>query len=72
MEAAIEELLHVEKQMRVAEDVAGAKKAAIDILKLCFEARAWSMLNEQIVLLVKRRGQLKQVFRLFQFLHSRN
>ncbi|KAG7034412.1 26S proteasome non-ATPase regulatory subunit 12-like A, partial [Cucurbita argyrosperma subsp. argyrosperma] len=57
----LEELLHVEKQMRVAEDVAGAKKAAIDILKLCFEARAWSMLNEQIVLLVKRRGQLKQV-----------
>ncbi|XP_022133276.1 26S proteasome non-ATPase regulatory subunit 12 homolog B-like [Momordica charantia] len=60
LEAAIEELLLVEKQMRVAGDVAGTKKAAIDILKLCFEARAWSTFNDQIVLLVKRRGQLKQ------------
>ncbi|KAG2711678.1 hypothetical protein I3760_04G088000 [Carya illinoinensis] len=60
LEAAIEQLLNVEKQMRLAGDVAGTKKAVTDILQLCFEARAWKTLNDQIVLLSKRRGQLKQ------------
>ncbi|KAJ7956942.1 26S proteasome non-ATPase regulatory subunit 12 [Quillaja saponaria] len=60
LDAAIEQLLNVEKQMRLAGDVNGTKKAATDILKLCFEARAWKTLNDQIVLLSKRRGQLKQ------------
>ncbi|TMW90405.1 hypothetical protein EJD97_015724 [Solanum chilense] len=60
LEAKIEMLLNVEKQMRQAGDVAGTRKSAIDILQLCFEARAWTTLNEQIVLLSKRRGQLKQ------------
>lgn len=61
LEAKIEIMLNVEKQMRQAGDVAGMRKAAIDIVELCFEARAWTTLNEQIVLLSKRRGQLKQV-----------
>lgn len=61
MEATIEQLLNVEKQMRLAGDVAGTKKAVTDILQLCFEAKAWKTLNDQIVLLSKRRGQLKQV-----------
>ncbi|XP_050153343.1 26S proteasome non-ATPase regulatory subunit 12 homolog A-like isoform X2 [Malus sylvestris] len=56
----IEKLLNVEKQMRLAGDVAGTKKAAIDILDLCFKAGAWKTLNDQIVVLSKRRGQLKQ------------
>ncbi|KAF3440502.1 hypothetical protein FNV43_RR18786 [Rhamnella rubrinervis] len=60
LEVKIEQLLNVEKQMRLAGDVAGTKKAAIDILQLCFEARAWKTLNEQILVLSKRRGQLKQ------------
>uniref|UniRef100_A0A0V0GK91 Putative ovule protein n=1 Tax=Solanum chacoense TaxID=4108 RepID=A0A0V0GK91_SOLCH len=60
LEAQIEALLNVEKQMRQAGDVASTRKAATDILQLCFEARAWKTLNEQIVLLSKRRGQLKQ------------
>ncbi len=61
LESSIEQLLNVEKQMRLAGDVAGTKKAVTDILQLCFDARAWSTLNDQIVLLSKRRGQLKQV-----------
>ncbi|KAK4774015.1 hypothetical protein SAY87_029034 [Trapa incisa] len=60
LEASIEQLLNVEKQMRLAGDVAGTKKAVTDILQLCFEAKAWKTLNDQIVLLSKRRGQLKQ------------
>lgn len=47
--------------MRLAGEVADTKKAASEILQLCFEARAWKTLNDQIVLLSKRRGQLKQV-----------
>lgn len=61
LDAKIEQLLNVEKQMRLAGDVSGTRKAATDILQLCFEARAWKTLNDQIVVLSKRRGQLKQV-----------
>ncbi|CAJ1937925.1 unnamed protein product [Sphenostylis stenocarpa] len=60
LDAAIEQLLNVEKQMRLAGEVAGTRKAVTDILQLCFEARAWKTLNDQIVVLSKRRGQLKQ------------
>ncbi|RZR97905.1 hypothetical protein BHM03_00027184, partial [Ensete ventricosum] len=58
---AVDSLLNVEKQMRLAGDVAGTKKAVIDIVELCYKACAWKTLNDQIVLLSKRRGQLKQV-----------
>ncbi|KAM2192179.1 hypothetical protein ACFX1Q_027901 [Malus domestica] len=61
LDTQIEKLLNVEKQMRLAGDVAGTKKAATDILELCFKAGAWKTLNDQIVVLSKRRGQLKQV-----------
>ncbi|KAL0344344.1 UNVERIFIED_CONTAM: 26S proteasome non-ATPase regulatory subunitA [Sesamum angustifolium] len=60
LEAKIEMLLNVEKQMRQVGDVAGTRKAVTDILQLCFEAGAWRTLNDQIVLISKRRGQLKQ------------
>jgi 26S proteasome regulatory subunit N5 len=61
LEAAIEQLQNVEKQMRLAGDVAGTKKAVTEILQLCFEAKDWKALNDQIILLSKKRGQLKQV-----------
>lgn len=70
LDAAIESLLNVEKQMRLAGDVAGTKNAVIEIVKLCYEARAWKTLNDQIVLLSKRRGQLKQV-KLFSAISCR-
>ncbi|CAH9142850.1 unnamed protein product [Cuscuta epithymum] len=60
LESQIEALLNVEKQMRQVGDVAGTRKAVSEILQLCFEARAWKTMNDQILLLSKRRGQLKQ------------
>ncbi|XP_062007203.1 26S proteasome non-ATPase regulatory subunit 12 homolog A-like [Rosa rugosa] len=60
LDAQIEKLLNVEKQMRLSGDVAGTKKAVTDILELCFKAGAWKTLNDQILVLSKRRGQLKQ------------
>lgn len=47
--------------MRLAENVAGTRKAATEILQLCFDAKDWKLLNEQILNLSKKRGQLKQV-----------
>lgn len=61
LEGKIEALLNVEKQMRLAGDVVGTRKAAMDIVELCYQAKAWKTLNDQIILLSKRRGQLKQV-----------
>ncbi|OVA11826.1 Proteasome component (PCI) domain [Macleaya cordata] len=60
LDAQIESLLNVEKQMRLGGDVSGTKKAVMDIIQLCFQARAWKTLNDQILLLSKRRGQVKQ------------
>ncbi|GAY67483.1 hypothetical protein CUMW_256850 [Citrus unshiu] len=60
LEAQVDQLLNTEKQMRLSGDVAGTKKAVTEILQLCFEAKDWKTLNEQIVNLSKKRGQLKQ------------
>ncbi|XP_042012946.1 26S proteasome non-ATPase regulatory subunit 12 homolog A-like isoform X2 [Salvia splendens] len=60
LEAKIEALLNVEKQIRQLGDVAGTSKAVTDIVQLCLDAGAWATLNEQILLISKRRGQLKQ------------
>eukprot|EP00243_Klebsormidium_subtile_P003291 TRINITY_DN16644_c0_g1_i1.p1 TRINITY_DN16644_c0_g1~~TRINITY_DN16644_c0_g1_i1.p1 ORF type:complete len:477 (+),score=150.55 TRINITY_DN16644_c0_g1_i1:140-1570(+) len=57
---AMESLLNIEKQMRLAADITGTKKVVAGILETCFEAGDWKGLNEQIVLLSKRRAQLKQ------------
>ena len=60
LNAETEALLNVEKQIRLARNVSGTKNNVTDILQLCFEARAWKTLNDQIALLWKRRDQLKQ------------
>ncbi|GJV77551.1 26S proteasome non-ATPase regulatory subunit 12 homolog A-like protein [Tanacetum coccineum] len=60
LDGEIESLLNVEKQMRLNGDVVGLKKAVTDILTLCFDNKAWKTLNDQILVLSKRRGQLKQ------------
>ncbi|KAL5703503.1 26S proteasome non-ATPase regulatory subunit 12 A [Ranunculus cassubicifolius] len=60
LDAQIEKLLIKEKESRQKEDVSGTRKAVIDIVQLCYEAKAWKTLNDQIILLSKRRGQLKQ------------
>ena len=58
---ALENLLNLEKQQRLAEDITATKMACTAILDLVYEAKDWRLLNEQIVLLAKRRSQLKQV-----------
>ncbi|MCO5576659.1 hypothetical protein L7F22_030474 [Adiantum nelumboides] len=57
---AIEALLNSEKQMRLAADITGTRKVVLAIVQLCRETHSWKQLNEQIILISKRRAQLKQ------------
>eukprot|EP00882_Tetradesmus_deserticola_P003255 GHRQ01003448.1.p2 GENE.GHRQ01003448.1~~GHRQ01003448.1.p2 ORF type:complete len:112 (+),score=56.89 GHRQ01003448.1:323-658(+) len=58
---SLEALLNLEKQARVAEDVTASKAACSAVLQVCHKANHLKQLEEHIVLLAKRRGQLKQV-----------
>ncbi|KAI3862258.1 hypothetical protein MKW92_007046 [Papaver armeniacum] len=60
LDSQIESLLNAEKQARLEGDVTATKKAAMDIIQLCYQAKDWKTLNEQILALSKKRGQLKQ------------
>ena len=44
-----------------ASDTHSTGKVMVAIVKNCFEAKNWDALNENIVLLTKKRGQIKQV-----------
>lgn len=57
---ALEELLNLEKKERLAVDITGTKKTIFAILDCCYQANDWTMLNEHIKILSKKRAQLKQ------------
>jgi len=57
----VETLLSLEKLTRTAADMHSTAKLLVAIVKICYEAKDFTALNENIVLLTKRRGQLKQV-----------
>lgn len=44
-----------------ASDTHSTSRILVAIVKMCFEAKNWDALNENIVLLTKKRGQIKQV-----------
>lgn len=58
---AVESLLTLEKQSRLAEDITSTKMCCKAILEVLYNAKDWQQLNEHILLLAKRRSQLKQV-----------
>lgn len=60
LQEAIEVLLQLEKQARVASDAHSTSRLLTTIVRLCFEQRNFEALNENIHLLTKRRSQLKQ------------
>ncbi|GFR44258.1 hypothetical protein Agub_g5460 [Astrephomene gubernaculifera] len=57
---AVEGLLNLEKSSRLAEDITATKACCSAILDVCHEAKDWRALEENVMLLTKRRGQLKQ------------
>ena len=66
----LEKLLNLEKQHRLAEDITATKKCCTAILDVLYQAKEWKLLNEHILLLAKRRSQLKQVLRKLLLLRT--
>lgn len=57
---AIEMLLQLEKQTRLGADMVSCSRVLVAICELCFNAENWNALNEYIIMLARRRSQLKQ------------
>jgi len=60
LNAAIEKLAVLEKQTRQASDLASLSKTLIAIVTIAKDAGKWSLLNDQVLILSKKHGQLKQ------------
>uniref|UniRef100_A0A8C9WFN8 Proteasome 26S subunit, non-ATPase 12 n=1 Tax=Scleropages formosus TaxID=113540 RepID=A0A8C9WFN8_SCLFO len=60
LQEAIESLLSLEKQTRTASDMVSTSRILVAIVQMCYEAKDWDAMNENIMLLSKRRSQLKQ------------
>ena len=46
--------------MSQASDLASTSRLLVAIVTICKDARDWSLLNEQVLLMSKKHGQLKQ------------
>ncbi|CAK7271579.1 proteasome regulatory particle subunit [Sporothrix epigloea] len=57
---AIDKLALLEKQTRQASDLASTSKILVAVMTICKNAGDWSLLNDQVLLLSKKHGQLKQ------------
>ncbi|XP_078457602.1 26S proteasome non-ATPase regulatory subunit 12 [Lampetra fluviatilis] len=60
LQEAIDNLLSLEKQTRTASDMVSTSRILVGIVQICFEAKDWDALNENIIIMTKRRSQLKQ------------
>lgn len=60
IEEGVEEMLALEKRTRQACDGRSTSKLLCKICQVYFDVKEWSKLREQIVLLSKKRGQLKR------------
>ena len=58
---ALEGLFALEKQTRTGGDFTSCSKVARAIVRICYDAKDWSQLNETLVTLSKRRSQSKTV-----------
>ncbi|GBL97052.1 26S proteasome non-ATPase regulatory subunit 12 [Araneus ventricosus] len=57
---ALDILMSLEKQTRTGADTHSCGRVLVAIVRLCFETKNYAALNEHIVLLTKRRSQIKQ------------
>ncbi|PGH15266.1 hypothetical protein AJ80_05619 [Polytolypa hystricis UAMH7299] len=58
--AAIEKLLALEKQARQASDLPSTSRLIVGIVTICKDVGDWKLLNEHVIALSKKHGQLKQ------------
>jgi 26S proteasome regulatory subunit N5 len=59
-QAAVDKLLALEKQTRQSSDLASTSRVIVTIVTICKDGGDWSLLNEQVLVLSKKHGQLKQ------------
>ena len=64
LQEALDTLLNMEKQHRLAEDYTATAACCTSILEIIFNKGDWKLLNENLLVLSKRRSQLRQVSRL--------
>lgn len=57
---AVEMLLNLEKQTRNGADMISTSRILVAVVSMCFSVNNLDMLNEHLLILTKRRGQLKQ------------
>ncbi|KOX79230.1 26S proteasome non-ATPase regulatory subunit 12, partial [Melipona quadrifasciata] len=57
---ALDQLLALEKLTRTSADMRSTSRILVAIVQICLDAKNWALLNEHIVLLSKRRSQLKR------------
>lgn len=60
LQKAVDKLILLEKQTRQNSDLASTSRILIAIVTVCKDVGDWSYMNEQILLLSKKHGQLKQ------------
>jgi len=60
LQDALDRLLGLEKQTRNAADMFSTSRILVAVIKFCFECNEYDLLNENLIVLAKRRGQLKQ------------
>lgn len=60
LQGAIEKLTILEKQARQASDLASTSRLLVGLVTICKDSGDWGLLNEQVLLLSKKHGQLKQ------------
>lgn len=61
LQEALDTLLNMEKQHRLAEDYTATAACCTAILEITFNSGDWKLLNENLLVLSKRRSQLRQV-----------
>lgn len=57
---ALDILLSLEKQTRTASDTHSTSRILTTMVRLCFETKNWDALSENIIIITKKRGQIKQ------------
>ena len=61
LQEALDTLLNMEKQHRLAEDYTATTACCRAVLDITFDSGDWKLLNENLLVLSKRRSQLRQV-----------
>lgn len=60
LQQGVDKLMSLEKQSRQSSDLATTSRVLTSIVTVCKDAGDWSYMNEQVLLLSKKHGQLKQ------------